>query len=159
MTEVDLPGIAKKLAGMSSRFDRLKRYEFLSLEDYLLDEDRQLIIERLLELIIQAAIDINKMLLKQILGLSLVSTNGESLSNANIFRLTGEYGFIPLDLAEKLAKSGQFRNVLAHLYDDIDPQQVYIALQHAFEQYLNYIEAIQDYIDRFEASYDDRRIN
>lgn len=155
MTNLNLPGIAKKLAGMSKRFDKLKRYESLSLDDYLLDEDRQTIIERLLELIIQAALDINKILLKQVSGVNLGSNGDESLTNANIFRLAGEHGFISLDLAEQLAKSGQFRNVLAHLYDDIDPEQVYIALQKAYEQYPGYIEAIQDYIDMLEAD-DDR---
>jgi uncharacterized protein YutE (UPF0331/DUF86 family) len=157
MTDLNLPGIAKKLAGMSRRFDKLKRYEFLSLDDYLLDEDRQIIIERLLELIIQAALDINKMFLKQVAGINLGLTGDATPTNADIFRLAGEHGFIPLNLAEKLAKSGQFRNVLAHLYDDIDPQQVYIALQKAYEQYPDYIEAIQDYIDVLEANNDDRR--
>ena len=156
MTALDLPGIAKKLAGLSRRFDRLKQYESLSFDGYLLDEDGQIIIERLLELIIQAAIDINKMLLKQVSSLSLTSSNGESLSNASVFQLAGEYGFISRDLAEKLAQSGQFRNVLAHLYDDIDPQQVYIALQKAFEQYPSYVEAIQDYIDALAVDDDDR---
>ena len=157
MTEIDLSGLAKKLAGMTRRFDRLKRYEPLSLDEYLLEEDRQIIIERLLELIIQTAIDINKMLLKQVAGISLRSTDDGSVTNEEIFLLAGEHGFISLDLAKKLAQSGKFRNVLAHLYDDIDPGRVYVALQKTFEQYPAYIEAIQDCIDALEVNNDDRR--
>jgi hypothetical protein len=60
MSNLDVPGVLKKLSGMSRRFDSLKRYEAISLEDYLLNEDAQIITERLLELIIQAAIDIRE---------------------------------------------------------------------------------------------------
>jgi uncharacterized protein YutE (UPF0331/DUF86 family) len=43
-----------------------------------------------------------------------------------------------------------FRNVLVHEYDDIDPHQVYIALQKALTQYPQYIRAIQIYLDTLE---------
>jgi uncharacterized protein YutE (UPF0331/DUF86 family) len=65
------------------------------------------------------------------------------------FILIGENGFIPQQLAEQLAPSGSFRNVLAHQYDDIDPAQVYIALQKILNQYPQYVKAIQTYLDIF----------
>lgn len=152
MTDLDLPRIAKKLSGMSRRMDLLKKYESVSLEGYLsLDEEHQATIERFLEIIIQAAIDISKMLLTQVLNIDLRQGN-EPITNAALFLLVGEYGFISMDLSKKLAKSGQFRNVLAHLYDDIDPKQVYMALQNLLVYYPEYIQAIQDYIDTLEVS-------
>ncbi|MFH7241358.1 MAG: DUF86 domain-containing protein [Spirulina sp.] len=147
MSNLDVPGVLKKLSGMARRFDTLKRYENISLEDYLLNEDVQIITERLLELIIQAAIDINKMFLKQLVNVRFVPDSGQPLTNAETFRLMAAHEFIPSNLAEVLARSGQFRNVLAHFYDDIDSRQVYDALQITLDYYPDYIEAIQDHID------------
>lgn len=64
--------------------------------------------------------------------------------------LMGEQGFIPSILAQAIAPSGSFRNVLAHDYDDIDPNQVYAALQKALTQYPQYIRAMQTYLDTLE---------
>lgn len=147
MTNLDVAGVLKKLSGMSKRLSSLKRYESLSLESYLAEEDIQMIVERLLELIIQASIDINKMFLKQLAKINLSSDDGQPLSNSQVFYLMGSHGFISPYLADRLANSGQFRNILVHLYDDIDPRQVYDALQSGLEQYPDYIEAIQAYLE------------
>jgi uncharacterized protein YutE (UPF0331/DUF86 family) len=147
MSVLDLPRLFRKLSGMSRRIDLLKRYESISLVEYCENEETQMIVERLLELIIQAALDINKILLRQAIGIELKAPNGEALTNREIFILIGTHNVISPDLADQLARSGQFRNVLAHLYDDIDPRQVYDALQNTLEQYPLYIEAIQDYVD------------
>lgn len=53
-------------------------------------------------------------------------------------------------LASELAKSGGFRNVLAHLYDEIIPVKVIIALSETLELYPEYLSKIQSYLDLFE---------
>lgn len=131
---VDIERISKKLAGMTRRLTLLQPYRTLTLEEYFQDEARQATIERFLELIIQGAIDINKMLLKQVANIKLTQGN-ENVTNAEIFILAGEHGFMPQELADQLAASGKFRNVLAHLYDEIMPEKTYEALQKALEKY------------------------
>ncbi len=145
MTAVDLEGIGKKLIGMSRRLARLFNYRSLTFEAYLQDEDRQASIERYLEVVIQAAIDINKMLIKPIETIDL-----EKLTNTEIFILAGELGFISSELAAQLALSAGFRNVLAHVYDNIDPEVVYRALQLSVVQYPQYIQQIQTYLNLLE---------
>jgi len=151
---VDREGISKKLAGMTRRLNLLSAYQSLTFNEYLQNEDRQAAIERFLEIIIQAAIDINKMLLKQALGVKL-TRNSENFTNAEVFILIGEHGFIPRELAEQLAESGRFRNVLTHLYDDIIPEKAYDALQKSLVQYPEYITAIQNYLDSLEVDDDE----
>jgi len=151
---VDREGISKKLAGMTKRLNLLSAYQSLTFDKYLQNEDRQAAIERFLEIIIQAAIDINKMLLKQVLGIKL-TRNSENFTNAEVFILIGEHGFISQELAEQLAESGRFRNVLTHLYDDIIPEKAYEALQKALGQYPEYITAIQNYLDSLEVDDDE----
>jgi uncharacterized protein YutE (UPF0331/DUF86 family) len=148
MNRFDPETIAQKLSRMVNRIDRLKRFERLTLEDYLQDDLKQAAIERLLETIIDSALTINKTLLKR--GAGLRPIDAESFKNFESFILIGENGFIPTDLANQLAPSGSFRNVLAHEYDEINPVQVYNALQKALSQYPQYVRAIQTYLDTLE---------
>jgi uncharacterized protein YutE (UPF0331/DUF86 family) len=145
MNNLDVEGVSKKLAGMVRRLDRLSAYQTLSFEEYLQDEDQQASIERYLEVFIQAAIDINRMLIN-----SVDVPNRETLSNADVFRFVGESGFISPALAAQLVPSAGFRNVLAHAYDDILPEMAYRALQLANEQYRQYALQILTYLNSLE---------
>jgi uncharacterized protein YutE (UPF0331/DUF86 family) len=145
MMDVNLEGIGKKLVGMSRRLSRLFFYQSLTFEEYLQDEDRQASIERYLEIVIQAAIDINKMLIKPVENVDL-----EKLTNTEVFTLVSELGFISSELATQLALSAGFRNILAHVYDDIDPELAYRALQLSVVQYPQYIQQIQAYLNSLE---------
>jgi uncharacterized protein YutE (UPF0331/DUF86 family) len=148
MSQLDLEAIAQKLSRMVDRIDHLKQFELLTLEEYLQDVLKQAAIERLLETVIDAALSINKNLLKREAG--LIPTRAETFKNFESFVLMGENGFIPTDLAHQLAPSGSFRNVLAHEYDEIDPTQVYTAFQKALDQYPQYVKSIQSYLDQRE---------
>jgi uncharacterized protein YutE (UPF0331/DUF86 family) len=89
MSILNREGFDKKLGGMAKRLERLKIYQSLTFEEYLEDEDRQAMVERYLEVVIQAAIDINKMLIKQI-----SNTRLEGMNNTDIFRQVGQMGCI-----------------------------------------------------------------
>ena len=74
MTVLEPVIVLSKLDIMMKYLDSLKRFEFVILEEYLDDFENQLIVERLLKLIIQVAIDINRYLLR-ILKVELIATN------------------------------------------------------------------------------------
>jgi uncharacterized protein YutE (UPF0331/DUF86 family) len=138
--------LAHKIERMLERINELRGFQDWTLEQYLANENyTQLAVERLLELVIQAALDINRALLKQISGISVEK-------NSDTFIEAGKAGFIPMDLGQKLARSGGFRNVLAHQYDEILPEIVFQNLQEALVQYPDYVEAIQVYLDSWEVS-------
>jgi uncharacterized protein YutE (UPF0331/DUF86 family) len=145
MTDLDREGIGKKLIGMNRRLARLSTHQSLTFEEYLQDEDRQASIERYLEIVIQAAIDINKMLIKNAGNIDL-----ERLTNTEVFTLIGELNFISSELATQLSLSAGFRNILAHVYDDIDPEIAYRALKLSVVQYPQYIQQIQTYLNSLE---------
>ncbi|WP_416669150.1 type VII toxin-antitoxin system HepT family RNase toxin [Egbenema bharatensis] len=147
MSRLDPEVIISKLSRMVDRIDQLKSLEFLTLEEYLQDELRQRAIERLLEVIIQAALEINKTLLKRVAGIT-PSTPSGAFENFESFILIGEHGFISQNLAKQLAPSGSLRNILAHEYDNLDPTRVYESFQAALTQYPQYVQAIQAYLDR-----------
>jgi uncharacterized protein YutE (UPF0331/DUF86 family) len=149
MKNFDPDAISSKLAGMTKRLLRLRRYQALTLAEYFQDEDIQAIVERLLEQVIQSALDINRAFLKRIVG-AQGSSDGEGIKNSETFILVADYGLISKELAEALAKSGGFRNVLAHLYDEIEPEMVYSALSLALQHYPHYTAAVQTYLDSLE---------
>lgn len=142
MSRLDCESISKKLTGMTRRINRLSFYQSLTLEEYLENEDRQASIERYLEIVIQAALDINRMLIR-----SLSDTNVDNLTNVETFLFVSELGLITSELADQLIPSAQFRNVLAHVYDDISPEMVYRALKLSSTQYQQYVQQVQIYLN------------
>jgi uncharacterized protein YutE (UPF0331/DUF86 family) len=149
MTKFDPNSLANKIGRMVGRIDELRGFQHYTLEQYLADENyTQTVVERLLELVIQSALDINRALLKQIAGIKVEK-------NSDTFIEAGKAGFIPIELGYQLAPSGGFRNVLAHHYDEIMPEIVFQNLQEAIAQYPDYVEAIQNYLDSLEANSDE----
>lgn len=59
-----------------------------------------------------------------------------------------EEGIVDEELASKLHEAIGFRDVLAHSYGPIvDDDIVYDALQHSLDRYVEFAEAVQDYLE------------
>jgi uncharacterized protein YutE (UPF0331/DUF86 family) len=142
MKPLDIESVGKKLTGMIRRIDLLTTYQGMTLDEYLQNEERQAVVERYLEVIIQAAIDINRMLIN-----SVESVDLEKITNAEAFTLVAQLGFITSELADALIPSAGFRNILAHVYDDIIPEAAYKAFHLSLVQYPEYIRQIQTYLN------------
>lgn len=145
MKEFNPVTVGNKLEGMGKRLRRLNRYQDLTLDEYLQDEDIQSIVERLLEQVIQSALDINRAFLKRVAGIREAQS-----PNSETFILVGQYGLISQRLANRMEKSGGFRNVLAHLYDEIIAERVYEALQNVLADYPQYVAEVEIYLNLLE---------
>lgn len=137
--------VSNKLTHIQQRLLRLHKFKGITAEQYAVSTDAQDIVERNLEIIIQAAADVNRYLLSRL-------TDGDqaglgSVTNAESFLGLANAEILPQDLAETLAESGKFRNVLAHLYDEISPEKVVAAIGAALQYYPDYLYAIQSYLD------------
>jgi uncharacterized protein YutE (UPF0331/DUF86 family) len=142
MKNLDVEGVGKKLTGMARRIMLLTQYRDMTFDEYLEDDERQAVVERYLEVIIQAAIDINRMLIK-----SSRSIDNKEVSNKDAFTLVGQLGIITPELAIALIPSAGFRNILAHAYDDIMPDAAYRGLQLSLVEYPQYIRQVKTYIN------------
>ncbi len=85
----------------------LEEFRTINLDNFLADFKQQLIVERLLQLMIQAAIDINDHILSRL-------NPGNSATNFEAFIELGKYEVINSELAKQLAPSGSLRNRLVH---------------------------------------------
>jgi uncharacterized protein YutE (UPF0331/DUF86 family) len=90
---------------------------------YLADEDLRMMTERRLELAIQICIDIGAHLVSE-----LSSTPPSDYGG--IFTSLGDAGHLDRRLASRLANAARQRNLLVHVYLEIDDRQVFDALGH-----------------------------
>ena len=141
---LDNDRILVRLNFIEEKLQQLNRFGRISLDDYLGNSDQRLIIERLLELIIQSAIDINKHIVRKGLRLKFPSESKES------FILLFQNNILSKELAQNLADSAGLRNVLAHQYLEINDTIVYESIAKALTQYPRYLQQITTYLDSLE---------
>lgn len=133
--------VLARLKFIADNLQELRRFESMTIEDYLNSFDHRIISERILELIVQAAVDINEHILTRIQQI-------ESVTNRESFLQAEQYGIISHELAEELSKSAGLRNILAHRYLEIDYVKLFDAIKSALIYYPIYIQQISEYINR-----------
>lgn len=139
MTELEAELLRRKLATIGRNLDDLREIEGLSVTEYRKDRFRQKGTERLLQEIVEAAVDANVHLLR---------AHGEPSPTdyrASFVEL-GRVGVISRELAHELAPAAGLRNRLVHQYDEIDDAIVLRAVTQARSQFSRYVAAVEDYL-------------
>ena len=141
MSPLDIDIIRTKIAIILDNLKALEPINEMSRDEYLRDLYKRKATERLLQELIEAAIDINTHI---VVGSGYAPPDDYYQS----FKRAGELGFLSLDLAEKLAPSAGLRNRLVHEYDRIDHSIILKAVSMAQELYPRYIEEISAFLSR-----------
>ncbi|MDP3775576.1 MAG: DUF86 domain-containing protein [Gemmatimonadales bacterium] len=136
MTELDRDVVRRKLAVIATNLDRLGGIEGLTLEQYRGDWMRVKATERLLQEVVEAAVDVNQHLLRAF-------AEGPSRDYRQSFVDLGRAGVIPPALAEDLAPSAGLRHRLVHEYDEVDDAIVLASVAKARRLYGAYLEAVE----------------
>ena len=105
-----------------------------------LHEPEVFIVERLFQLIADAAIDINTHIITR-------SKLEPSDDYEGTFRILGKHGILPLDLAEKISGSVGLRNRLVHGYEKVQRKLVMDDISDGIGQYVEYIKYITKFVD------------
>lgn len=100
-----------------------QRYQSISLEELKIDRDKRNMVLHAMLVSIQAAIDIAT-------GLIAKEGLGKPTTYRETFEILGQAGLISENLAEELSDLAGFRNVLVHIYWQLDLNQVYGVLQN-----------------------------
>jgi uncharacterized protein YutE (UPF0331/DUF86 family) len=113
--------VRRLLEVIEQRLLRLTEASGVSLVDYAGDHDLQDIVERNLEICIQACID---------LGLHVLADFPGRLPDTNrgVFKALLREDLISADLAERLERMAGFRNILAHGYAEVIIERVHESL-------------------------------
>lgn len=97
--------------------------------------------ERLLERIVNRAIDINQHLLR--------AANAPSPDDyTKSFLALATIDVLPAKLAHDIAPAAGARNILVHEYDDLDSVLFYSSLKDAARLFPLYVEHVQAYLDK-----------
>jgi uncharacterized protein YutE (UPF0331/DUF86 family) len=137
--------VNKRIKLLIKNLDRLEQFTSVSIDNYLVNYDLQLIAERLFQLIVEIACDINGYLLVNLFQIT-PATYFESFINMS------KQGIITQELANELAKSAGMRNRIVHQYDEIDQQVIFTAIPLAVSQYSLYIKQVNDFLNTLEVN-------
>jgi uncharacterized protein YutE (UPF0331/DUF86 family) len=118
-----------------------QRYQSISLEDLKRDRDKRNMILHATLVSIQSAIDVATYLIAE-KGL------GKPVTYRETFEIMGQSGLIPEGLAEELSDLAGFRNVLVHIYWQLDLNQVYGILQSDLKTLESFLENIKRLLDQ-----------
>lgn len=140
MPIIDIQLLVRKVKFIQEDLTKLKNFEGLSLAEFLKNEEKRMIAERLLEKIVGRIIDINYHILKEEYEI-LPEDYYDS------FIQIGYKKVIPQDLAEEMAKSTGLRNALAHEYDEVDSKMVYEAIFKATSEVPRYLAKINAFLE------------
>jgi len=141
VTPIQPEVLRRKLAVIVQNLQAIESVAKLTAEQYQQNLFQKKGTERLLQELIEAAIDINVHILTQ-MGQAAPDDYHQS------FIKLGEKGIIPMSLAQQLAPSAGLRNRLVHEYDAIDDAIVLQAVATCQRQYPLYIQAIENYLKR-----------
>lgn len=121
--------LARKLAALERYLGDLGRHRGMAPER--LEEDPYRV-ERLLELVVQVAVDI--------VAHELAERDVTPESYRDAFLRAVDADLLPEDLARRLADAAGLRNVLVHLYDTIDYEIVAASVARALEDFGAFLE-------------------
>jgi uncharacterized protein YutE (UPF0331/DUF86 family) len=110
----------QRLEELIERLDEVRR---AGEDAYLADEQQRAATERWLQVAVQICID---------LGTQLVAEQSARPPSdyADVFKILGEKGVVPRDLAQRLSDAAKQRNLIVHLYMEIDDRAVFASLAH-----------------------------
>lgn len=118
---VDAERVGSRLDRLEHLVELLEEIRAGGADAYLADERRRAMTERWLQLAIQTCIDIGAQLVSEL------SVEPPS-DYAGVFRALAAAGHLDRDLGDSLAAAAGQRNVLVHMYLDIDDREVFAAL-------------------------------
>lgn len=120
--------LTRKLLYMRQLLDDLAPYENATLAEV---EAEHYKLERLLELLVGAATDILYHLLAE--------RGHIPTSYWDAFRLAGEQGLLPVELAQRLQNAAGMRNILVHLYEKIDYAVIQASIAPALADFRQFV--------------------
>lgn len=131
--------INRKLRYMSKYLDELGKISKMSYKIFE-EEGFHYSAERLIELMVAMAIDINLHIIKE--KFLLPPTDYKES-----FTLLGKEKILPLEFARRIAGSAGLRNILVHHYEEIDIDKLYSDLKNGIKDYQQYCHYIEKFVE------------
>lgn len=138
---MDITPIAARLRVIANNVNALRELGEAPLEEFVSTFFLHAAAERGFQVAIQSALDI---------GAILLSEAGTDMpaEYRDIFPKLAEIGVVPESLASRLVAMAKFRNVLVHLYLEIEAERLYQYIQHNLDDFDQFAQYVGDYLSR-----------
>jgi uncharacterized protein YutE (UPF0331/DUF86 family) len=131
--------VKRKLKLILDDLDKLKKFKDYTFDEVAKDYYTHKAVERIIEVIINEAIDINQHIIVK-------KTDQVPVDYKQTFLKLGELEVLPKDFAKDISDSVGLRNILVHQYRELDEKIFYESISECLEQYTQYCDYIQDYL-------------
>jgi len=133
--------ILRKLSDLKDLGGQLSEYRGISIQDYAADWKAQRIIERTLQMMIEACLDISN---------HIISGKGyrRPQSYSDFFRVLHENQVLPSRLTDRMEKMAKFRNIIVHNYDKVDAEIVVGIMKKNLSDFEAFRKAAVDFLGR-----------
>jgi len=136
---VDKTLVLRKLSDLDTYLAQVTEYASIGLEAYKSDWKTQRIVERTLQLAVEACVDIASHIISD-MACRVPTTY------ADTFRVLEENGILDSGLCESLVNMCKFRNIIVHEYDKVDPGIVVNILKNRLVDFERYRERILGFL-------------
>lgn len=140
VTELDQTTVRRRLAVIARHLALLEPEIGIPLTEYRADLLRRAAIERLLQVALEATLDVCKHVLR-------VRGVPRPTSAHGLIIAAGAVGLVPTELAASLADAAGLRNRLVHEYDDLDDAKVHESIADAVRLLPQFAAAVERYLD------------
>ena len=131
--------IVNKLIKMEEYIAELEEFKPDTYQEYKKDQLKRYAVERLIQLIIDLALDVNNILIKK-------ADKYPAKDYFSSFLELVDLEILPEEFAKDIAPSTGIRNRLVHEYERINDKVVYQNLDKLIKYYLNYIKYVNQNI-------------
>ena len=131
----------RKLALLLKHLNELRSLIPIGLDEYKANFERRYAVERLIEIVVEYAIDINNYIIETCDALP-------SQTYYDSFIKLAEWKVIPESLAARLASTTGLRNRLVHNYEKVRHDIVYYSLKPLVRNYQRYGLLVEKYLEK-----------
>ncbi len=133
--------VNKKLSSIEKDLERLEKYSSLKQEEIFSNYEKQATVERLIERVINQAIDINQYIIKSL------APNKTPENYKETFLILADLGIYTKEFGENISQSIGLRNVLAHDYGNMDLDLLHASIFACLKDYKQYVKALVNFLN------------
>ncbi len=133
--------VSRKIRSMKRYVDFLRSRRSITREELEENYELRSAIERNFHLAIESALDIGEI---------VISAKGfeKPEDYRSVILILGKHQVIPADFAERFARAAGLRNILVHMYEDVDVGRLYDYLQNNLEDLSEFARFIARYLEK-----------
>jgi uncharacterized protein YutE (UPF0331/DUF86 family) len=132
--------VTRKLRFMKKFVDFLRSYSSITCDELEKNDMLKAAIERNFHLAIESALDIGEVII-----------SAEDFEKPEEYKevvlILGKHGVLPADFAERFSKAAGFRNILVHMYEEVDVSKLHNYLKNNLEDFNEFSIAIARYLE------------